>query len=139
MDCTHCQGLMADCAWGELAPDDVRALEQHRAGCDPCEDAWRALRADLEAVAAGLVDVPEPPNARAALLDRFDAAIAARPRLPLWRRPVPAWQAAIAASLLAAVLWAVGNAPESPPLASVEASDLLYDGSELLSAPPDHL
>lgn len=139
MDCQHCQGLMPDCAWGELTPQQVTRLETHRASCDACEDAWRDLRADLEAVAAGLLDAAEPTDGRSALLQRFDLAIAARPSVPVWQRSVPAWQAAVAASLLAALLWAVGSAPESPPQTSLHASDLLYDGSELLSAPSDHL
>jgi len=99
--------LAAVYAVGALDGDDLARFEAHLAeGCDRCETIVRESREALARMALAATPSVPPPDVRAALQARIDAAI--RPSARAARRGWLTWAAATAAVVALAVMLASG-------------------------------
>jgi len=99
--------LAAVYAVGALDGDDLARFEAHLAeGCDRCEAIVRESREALARMALAATPSVPPPDVRAALQARIDAAI--RPSARASRRGWLTWAAATAAVVALAVMLASG-------------------------------
>jgi len=74
MICRHVRSLLSDELDGELNEDASEQLRKHLGACEPCADAFRALRRTVRFIQAkGPVDVPADSAERSA--ERFLAAL----------------------------------------------------------------
>ena len=100
--------LSAAYALDALDGDDLRAYEEHLAGCDRCREDVASFRAAAAALAYD-VDLPSPPETLEHRI--LDAARAERPNVvPLprrWAIPAAALAAASAAAVVVLGIWAV--------------------------------
>jgi tetratricopeptide (TPR) repeat protein len=75
MDCTHCEPVLLDLCYGELAPAQEREVRTHIADCPTCRKALSRLEAG-QALARHLADEAPPPE----LTDRILRAARAHVR-----------------------------------------------------------
>jgi len=75
MDCTHCEPVLLDLCYGELAPAQERDVRAHIADCPTCRKALSRLEAG-QALARHLADEAPPPE----LTDRIMRAARAHAR-----------------------------------------------------------
>ena len=94
MNCTDCQDLLLDLAYGELAPDQAAAVQSHAQGCAQCGLEYAKLRGARQAVVPLLTALREEEQPGAGFDDALLAAAreavrqqAARPALAA---PTPA-------------------------------------------------
>ncbi len=91
MDCTRCDDLLLDLAYGELDEVTTAAAQRHVEGCTRCTAAMADVRVVREACRA--IEMPEPPaSLDARILAAAHAAVGtvtARPREITVDRPIP--------------------------------------------------
>jgi anti-sigma factor RsiW len=125
----HVEDRLISLAGGELDASERRQIEAHLAGCAAC----RSAQADFQRIAAELARPAAPAvhwgAYRAELRDKLDARRSGGTQRAWWSRSLRPVSMAMAAGLVAVMLW-IGGPTGSPLLGN---GDLAADDSILAS------
>jgi hypothetical protein len=124
--------LLLDLAYGELAPEDARAVELHAAGCAECGEERRRI-AHVRALASRAAEPTSTRGTDAILAAARRAAAERRPRLRAPSRRV-SWAIATAA-VLAIVVGVTLRVSESRAKRSVDVEEVVAKGDPGPPAP----
>jgi anti-sigma factor RsiW len=142
MACESVQELMVDYYYRDLSDDDRKSVAVHLSACASCAMEYCRLEADLSGLGDLLAEGPRP-ELKKALAVRVQKEFA-RPwykRLAeILRSPLPAYQAALLVSAMAALFMLLSVARTAPP-APISASPVFddVDASTIVSVDPNYL